>query len=595
MTLIQEPATIPGGSFLLQEWSIDDLFTPDELSEEHRMIRDTAERFMNERVMPNLDRLEGKDYDLLKKVLREAADLGLLGAEIPERYGGLALDLLSLMLIGEQIAMLASFSVSFGAHAGIGTAPVLYFGTEDQKQQWLPKLASGELLSSYALTEPHSGSDALAARTKAVLSDDGKHYILNGNKMWITNGGFADLAMVFAKVDGDKFTCFIVPTETEGFSPATEEKKMGLHGSSTTGLSLDNVKVPVENVVGEIGKGHKVALNVLNLGRFKLGAWCTASSKFALNDAIKYAKERTQFGKHLHEFGAIANKFGQMIVYTWIGDAMNYRTAGMIDKSLKSLDAEDYKGALKAIEEYVVECSILKVKCSEFLDFVVDEGVQIFGGYGFSQEYPAERHYRDSRINRIFEGTNEINRLTIAGMMLKRAMAGRLPLMDALMEIQNDLMEGKAVEASEGPLGKELDLVKASKKATLYAAGVAINAVGFDKPEEKHQEVMMRIADLAMEVYAQDSGWMRCQKLLKDRGEDKCALQKDVTQVFISQSVGRVQATARQLLADVVADADELAGHLGAIDGIMAHTPVNVVEPLRRLSARAIELGRYPF
>ena len=464
------------------------------------MIRDTAERFMLDRVMPNLERVEGKDHEFMKALLKEAADLGLLGAEIPERYGGLALDLLSLMLIGEQIARLASFSVSFGAHAGIGTAPVLYFGNEKQKSEWLPKLASGELISSYALTEPNSGSDALAARTKAVLSEDGEHYIINGNKMWITNGGFADLSMVFAKVDGEKFTCFIVPTDAKGFAAAAEEKKMGLHGSSTTALVLDNVKVPVENVVGEIGRGHKVALNVLNLGRFKLGAWCISSSKFAINDAIKYAKERTQFGKNLHEFGAIANKFGQMVALTWIGDSMNYRTAGMIDDSLKSLDAEDYAGALKAIEEYVVECSILKVMCSEFLDYVVDEGVQIFGGYGFSQEYPAERHYRDSRINRIFEGTNEINRLTITGMMLKRAMAGRLPLMDSLMEIQNDIAEGKKIEPTPGVLGPELDLVKACKRATLLAAGLAINAVGFDKLGNS-AEAWARFASCLIEVH----------------------------------------------------------------------------------------------
>ncbi|MCA9791247.1 MAG: acyl-CoA dehydrogenase family protein [Candidatus Eremiobacteraeota bacterium] len=596
MTIAQDNATqYAGGSFLLEDFPPEELFTPDELSEEHRMIRATAERFMLEEVMPNVDRIESKDLDFMRSVLRKAADLGLLGAEIPERYGGLALDLLSLMLIGEQISRLASFSVSFGAHAGIGTAPVLYFGNEQQKSKYLPMLASGELLSSYALTEPHSGSDALAARTKAVLSEDGTHYILNGNKMWITNGGFADLSMVFAKVDGDKFTCFIVETAWEGFAPASEEKKMGLNGSSTTGLVLENVKVPVENVVGEIGKGHKVALNVLNIGRFKLGAWCIAGAKFAINDAISYARERTQFGKHLHEFGAIKQKFGQMLVYTWIGDAMNYRTAGLIDRSLKALDPEDYSGILKGIEEYVIECAVLKVKCSEFLDFVVDECVQIFGGYGYSREYPAERAYRDSRINRIFEGTNEINRLTITGMLLKRAMAGRLMLMDSLMEIQNELEQGVTEEATGGPIGAERALVKASKKATLLAAGLAINTVGFDQPEEKHQEVLMRIADLVMEVFAQDSGWLRCQKLVDQRGEADNALQIDITRVFIHQSVSRVHQLARQLLADVVTDPAELKMHLGAIDRLMAHTPINTVEPLRRLADRAIELGRYPF
>lgn len=593
MTITQESMQAAGGSFLLEEFPPAELFTPDELSEEHRMIRDTAERFMLDRVMPNMDKLENRDFDLMKSILKEAADLGLLGAEIPERYGGLALDLLSLMLIGEQIARLASFSVSFGAHSGIGTAPVLYFGNEEQKAKWLPILASGQMISSYALTEPHSGSDALAARTKAVLTEDGKHYELTGSKMWITNGGFADLSMVFAKVDGEKFTCFIVDTSTEGFSANAEEKKLGLKGSSTTGLTLEKVLVPVENVVGEIGKGHKVALNVLNIGRFKLGAWCTASSKFAMNDALKYVVERTQFGKKLADFGAIKQKIGQMVTYAWIGDAMNYRTAGMIDKSLKALDPEDYKGILKAIEEYVIECSILKVKCSEMLDFVVDECVQVYGGYGYSQEYPAERHYRDSRINRIFEGTNEINRLTITGMLLKRAMSGRVPLMDSLMEIQNELMEGVKHDIGDGPIDKEKALVKASKKTTLLAAGLAVNAVGFDKPEENHQEVMMNIADLVMEVYAQDSGWMRCQKLIDERGVDKCGLQMDAARVFIHQSADKVQQLARQLVANVVADEEELQQHLGAIDSLMQHTPINTVEPLRRLADRAIELGKY--
>ncbi len=412
--------------------------------------------------------------------------------------------------------------------------------------------------------------------------------------MWITNGGFADLSMVFAKVDGEKFTCFIVETDSEGFAPAAEEKKMGLNGSSTTALVLDNVKVPVENVVGEIGKGHKIALNVLNIGRFKLGAWCIAGAKFAINDAINYARERTQFGKHLHEFGAIKQKFGQMVAYAWVGDAMNYRTAGLIDKALKAVDPEDYAGVLKGIEEYVIECAILKVKCSEMLDFVVDEVVQVFGGYGFSREYPAERAYRDSRINRIFEGTNEINRLTITGMMLKRAMGGQLPLMDSLMEIQSELEQGLKSETVEGPIGKEKALVKACKKATLLASGLAVNAVGFDKPEENHQEVLMTIADLVMEVFASDSGWLRCQKLIGERGEKECAFQIDVTRVFVHQSAARVHQLARQLVADVVSDEGELRQHLTAIDQIMNFTPINTVEPLRRLADRAIEVGRYP-
>lgn len=584
-----------GGGFLIGESAADSIFTPDNLSEEHRMIRETVASFMADKVMPNMERIENKDTAYLKQTLLEAAELGLLGAEIPEEYGGMELDLLSLMLIGEQIAQLASWSVTYGAHTGIGTAPLLYFGTDELKAKYLPKFVTGELISSYALTENHSGSDALAARTKAVLSEDGKHYILNGSKMWITNGGFADVAMVFAKVDGEKFTCFLVETNSEGFAPAPEEKKMGLNGSSTTALSLDNVKVPVENLIGEVGRGHKVALNVLNLGRFKLGAWCTAASKFALNDALTYAKERTQFGKTLVEFGAIQQKIGQMVTETWVGDAMNYRTAGAIRESIKGAEGGDNTAKLAAIEEFVIECSILKVKCSEQLDFVVDEAVQILGGYGFSREYPAERHYRDSRINRIFEGTNEINRLTITGQMLKRAMQGRLPLMERLMSLQEEMGSGIFGTPGEGPIGREQHLANNSRKATLLAAGLAVNAIGANKPEENHQEQMMTIADMIMEVYAQDSAVLRCQKLIDERGADKTALEQDLVRVFVQQSADRVRQSARTLLADVLSDAAELKGNLKAVDALLNGVPTATGDALRRLAARAVELGRYPF
>ena len=584
-----------GGAFLLGETSYENLFTPDNLSEEHLMIRDMVASFMDDKVMPNLESIEKQEDGIMKTLLKQAADLGLLGAEIPEKYGGMEMDILSLMLIGEQVARLASFSVSYGAHSGIGTAPVLYFASEEVKAKYLPRLVTGELISSYALTENHSGSDALAARTKAVLSDDGTHYILNGSKMWITNGGFADLAMVFAKVDGDKFTCFAVETDWEGFSPAAEEHKMGLKGSSTTALTLENVKVPVENLVGEVGKGHKVALNVLNLGRFKLGAWCTAASKFAMNDAISYAKERTQFGKHLTEFGAIQQKIGQMVLETWVGDAMNYRTAGMMDRSIKAVDASDTKGRLAAVEEYVIECSILKVKCSEQLDFVVDESVQVLGGYGFSAEYPAERAYRDARINRIFEGTNEINRLTITGMLLKRAMGGRLALMERLMGLQQEVGERAFGKIEEGLLGREVYLADASRKVTLLAAGLAINVIGMDKPDEKHQEQMMLMADMVAEVYAQDSAVMRCKKLIDERGEDKTVLERAVVEVYAQQSSAKVREFARTLLADVIQDEKELAKNLMAVEAYLNKTPVGTCKPIRELAAKAIEVGKYPF
>ncbi|MBN9415478.1 MAG: acyl-CoA dehydrogenase family protein [Candidatus Eremiobacteraeota bacterium] len=571
----------PGGAFLTQDFPVADLLTPDNLSEEHRMISQTAERFMVERVMANADKIEKKDHEMLKTVLRESAELGLLGAEIPEEYGGTGLDLLSTMLITEQIARLASFSVSFGGHSGIGTAPVRYFGNEEQKKKWLPKLAACEVISCYALTENHSGSDALAARTKAVLSEDGTHYILNGSKMWITNGGIADLSMVFAKVDGKAFTCFVVETNTPGFAASAEEHKMGLHGSSTTALTLENVKVPVENLVGEIGKGHKIALNVLNLGRFKLGAWCAAAAKYALNDAISYAKDRTQFGKSISEFGAIRYKLAQMAVRCWVGDAMNYRTAGMIETSLGKTDEKDSVAALKAIEEYVAECSILKVACSEYLDYVVDEAVQIHGGYGYSAEYAVERHYRDSRINRIFEGTNEINRLTITGSILKKAMSGKLNLAGGVTETESNVLQA------------EKKMIGNAKKACLLAAGTAIQAIATDNPEEKHQETLMRIADLAIEVFAMDSAWLRAAKQAGEKGEDKIEMQKDILNVFLVESTTRLWTNARQLLANLLPAGEALQKTTGKIDFLVGTAPANTQLPLQRIAAKLLEAGKY--
>ena len=580
----EDAKVIPGGSFLISDFPSEQLLTPDHLSEDHRAFRQTAERFMQERVMTNLEKLEHKDHTLLKALLKESADIGLLGAEIPEEFGGLGADLLTIMLITEELGRLASYSVSFGGHAGIGTAPVLYFGNQEQKAKWLPKLASAELISCYALTENHSGSDALAARTKATLSEDGKHYILNGSKMWITNGGIADLAMVFAKVDGQHFTCFIVETNTPGFSASAEERKMGLHGSSTTALTLENVKVPVENLVGEIGKGHKIALNVLNLGRFKLGAWCIAAAKYALNDAIVYSKERTQFKKAICEFGAIQQKLAEMVVRVWVGDAMNYRTAGMIEASLHASGSSDPSAALKAIEEYVAECSILKVAGSEYLDFVADEAVQIYGGYGFSAEYPVERHYRDARINRIFEGTNEINRLTIVGTLLKRAMTGQLALLQP-PSFQADY---------QGPLAEEYGILCRAKQAALLCAGTAAKVVGADQPDQNHQEIMMTVADIVTDIYAMDSAFARCTKLIQERGAEKAQLQTDITQVFFNAARGRLQGMTRQLLANLIADPTALAGTIKQVDGLLAGVPRNTVQPLRRIAQRALEAGKYP-
>jgi len=582
MITSSDATVFPGGAFLLQDFPVETLLTPDTLSEEHRMIRQTAERFMVERVMPNVEKLEHKDHETLKTLLREAADLGLLGAEIPEAYGGMGLDLLSTMLITEEIARLASFSVTFGGHAGIGTAPVLYFGNEEQKQKWLPKLAACEVISCYALTENHSGSDALAARTKAVLSEDGKHYHLTGSKMWITNGGIADLAMVFAKVDGKAFTCFVVEANTPGFAAAAEERKMGLHGSSTTALSLENVKVPVENLVGEIGKGHKIALNVLNLGRFKLGAWCAAAAKYALNDAISYSKDRTQFGKPICEFGAMRYKLAQMAVRCFVGDSMNYRTAGMIETSLARVENKDPQASLKAIEEYVAECSILKVACSEYLDYVVDEAVQIHGGYGYSAEYAVERAYRDSRINRIFEGTNEINRLTITGSLVKKAMSGQL-----------NMMAGVQTSDTGDLLAAQKKQVIAAKNAVLLVAGSTIQTIAGDNPEEKHQEALMAIADLAIEIYAMDSTWLRTAKLIQERGADKVQFQQDILEVFLQEATTRLWTRSRQLLANLMPAGEALQKTLAKVDALLGQPPVNIQQPLARIATRLLEAGKY--
>lgn len=593
MTLIEESRRlVPGGSFLIEEFPPEALFSPDNLDEEHRMIQETARRFMLEEVLPKNQRIEEKEPGLMVSLLRKAGELGLLGAEFPEEYGGLGLDRLSTMLITEEFARQGSWAVSIGGHCGIGSLPIVYFGTPEQRQKYLPRLATGELLACYALTEPHSGSDALAARTRAELTPDGKHYLLNGQKMWITNAGFADIFIVFAKVDGQHFTAFIVEKGFPGISTGAEEKKMGLLGSSTRAVVLENCQVPVENVLGEIGKGHKIALNILNIGRFKLGAGAIGSCKHVINDSIRYALQREQFGRPIAEFGAIQHKLAQMVVLTWVGESMNYRTAGLIDNALKSVDRNDYAGILRNIEEYAAECAILKVMNSESLDFCVDEMVQIYGGYGYSKEYPAEQAYRDSRINRIFEGTNEINRLTIVGMLLKRSMAGRLPLLDALMEVQQELEKGYVGEPLPGLLGRERSLVAAAKKATLLCAGLVVNAVGFDSPEEKHQEVLMGVADMVMEVYAQDSALLRCLKLAGQRGLEGIPMQLDILRTFLNDSGQRLLTGGMNLLAAVLPEGEREAP-LAHLRQLLGQPPVDTVAMRRRIARRVLEEGKY--
>src|SRR5438093_2456975 len=454
-----------GGSILIEETAAPDIFTPEDLTEEQTMIRDMTEQFVEDEVLPQVEKIEHKDWDVTVGLLRRCGALCLLGIEVPEKYGGENLDKVSAMIVAEKLARVASFAVSYGGHSGIGTLPIVYFGKEEHKRKYLPLLCKAEKISAYALSEAGSGSDALAAKANAVRSADGTHWIINGEKMWITNAAFADMFVTFAQVDGKQFSCFIIEKGYPGVSTGAEENKMGLKGSSTRTLVLDNAQVPIDNVVGEIGKGHHVAFNILNIGRTKLGAGALGGSKTALNDAIQYAKQRIAFGKPIASFGAIKHKLAEMAIRIWVAEGMVYRTAGLMDRSLEAVDMDSAPQVLKAIEEYAVECSILKVFCSEVLDFAVDEAVQIYGGYGYSAEYPVERYYRDSRVNRIFEGTNEINRLLIPGMLLKRAASGSLPLHQAARKVVDEVISSAMPSEPSGPFGVELAAVSQAKKA----------------------------------------------------------------------------------------------------------------------------------
>ncbi len=468
---------ISGGSFLLEERQTADVFTPEDFSEQQQMIGQTTEEFALNEILPQTEKIEHKDFSISRDLLKKAGDLGLSGVEIPEAYGGLEMDKVTSAIIADNIAKYAGFATTWGAHSGIGLLPMVYFGTEEQKKKYLPRLATGTWVGAYALSEATSGSDALNCRARAVLSPDGTHYILNGEKMWITNAGFADLFTVFAKLDGDKFSAFLVERTFPGFSVGAEEHKMGIRGSSTCPIILNDCQVPVENLLGEIGKGHIIAFNILNIGRFKLGAMCVGGARVSIENAVAYAKQRKAFGKTIGEFGLVREKIANMATLIYVGESMVYRTVGMMDELLSEIDsasADAAKQRRKAIEEYAVECSILKVWGSEMIDYVVDETLQIYAGYGFVEEYPAERAYRDARINRIFEGTNEINRLIITGFLLKRAMSGQLPLMPAIKKLMDEVLSGpSAGEEIEGPLAEERKLVAQAKKLGLFVSGSA--------------------------------------------------------------------------------------------------------------------------
>jgi alkylation response protein AidB-like acyl-CoA dehydrogenase len=585
---------ISGGAFLLEERQPNEVFTPEDFTEQHTLIAQTAEEFAVNEILPNVEKIEHKDFSITRDLLKKAGQLGLSSAEIPEAYGGLEMDKVTAAVIADHIAKYAGFATTWGGHTGIGTLPIVYFGTEEQKKKYLPRLAAGEIVGAYALSEASSGSDALNCRARATLSPDGKHYILNGEKMWITNAGFADLFTVFAKIDGEKFTAFLVEKTFPGFSIGAEEHKMGIRGSSTCPLILADCQVPAENLLGEIGKGHIIAFNILNIGRFKLGAMCVGGARVSLENAVGYAKQRKAFEKVIADFGLVREKIANMATLIYVGEALVYRTVGMMDALLSEIDQaspDAAKETRKAIEEYAVECSILKVWGSEMIDYVVDETVQIYGGYGFVEEYPAERAYRDARINRIFEGTNEINRLIITGFLLKRAMSGQLALMPAIKKLMDEVLSGPSIgEEVEGSLAEERKLVSNAKKLGLFASGSATQK--YMQKIQDEQEVMGAIADMTIEIYAMESAVLRTQKLIATKGETAAALPIAMTRVYLTQAFEKVEAAAKKIIA-AVADGDMLRTQLAILRRLAKHELFNTIELRQQIAQKIIERGKY--
>ena len=589
--VIEQKQIVQGGAFLIEERTPAEVFTPEDFTEEHRMIAETTRQFIDKEVMPHIDDLEKHDWKLARELVKKAADLGLIGANIPEEYGGLGLDQTSGALVGENIGRCASFATTLGAESGIGLLPIIYFGTDAAKEKYLPKIATGDLITAYALTEAGSGSDAMAAKATAKLSADGTHYILNGEKMFITNGGFADIFIVFAKVDGDKFTAFIVEKQ-DGVSPGAEEHKMGIKGSSTTPLVLTDAKAPVENMLAEVGKGAKIAFNTLNIGRFKLGAMCVGGMKLMIHEAVRYANERQQFGKPISSFGAIKAKIAEMAIRIWVGEAMTYRTLGMIEDAIT--DPSDPNAKLKAIEEYSAECSIIKVALSEYCDFVADEMVQIYGGYGYSAHYPAERAYRDSRINRIFEGTNEINRMLIPGRLMKSAMSGKLALLPAAKALMDEVLTPQmgSFDDDEELLAAEAKLAKNAKKVALMTLGTAAQKYMMALGEQ--QEILLGIADIIMDAYAMESAILRAQKLAASQGEEAAARYIDMTRVFCNDAVERIEARAKNTLAGM-SEGDELRTLLAALRRFTKMTPMNSIAARQRIADVLIGANKWAY
>ena len=581
--------TVPrGGEWLLEAAPQDTIFTPERMTDEHRLIQQTAQEFTNE-VAEHTEQLETKDWALTRELLRRAGELGLLATDVPEAYGGLALDKASAAIIAGCLGQCGSFSATYGAHANLAILPIRMFGTDEQKQRYLPDLVTGETVGAYCLSESGSGSDALGAKARATRQADGS-FVLSGEKMWITNGGFADLYIVFAKVDGEHFSAFIVERGFEGVSTGKEEHKMGLHGSSTTPVILQDVRVPADNLLGEVGKGHKVAFNVLNYGRFKLGASTTGGARGAIGESARYAATRRQFGQPIASFGAVKHKIGGMVARTYALESMVFRTVGLIDGSLEGVDPGDGGAFLRALEEYAVESSILKVAGSETLHEVLDENVQIHGGNGFVRDYPAERHYRDSRVNRIFEGTNEINRLLIPGMLVKRAVKGDLPLIPAAKKLQDEILAPSAAAAPDGPLEAAAAAVGMFRRVGLAVIGLAMQAYGQKLSEQ--QEVLSFAADVVIDTYAADSAVSRA-RAAAAAGAAGADLQADAAASYVDGAAMRIETTARSAFA-AMAEGDELRTRLAGLRRLLKVTPTNDVAIRRRLSDAAVERGAYP-
>jgi alkylation response protein AidB-like acyl-CoA dehydrogenase len=574
-----------GGAFLIETRAPEDIFTPEDFTEEHHAIRKTTDEFFQKEVAPHIEAIRHQEHEVCVRILKKSAELGLTAVVIPEKFGGMEMDLTSMMVVAEGVSREGSYSAWHGAHTGIGTLPLLLFGTEEQKQRYLPKLAKAEMIAAYCLSEPQAGSDALAARTRADLTPDGKHYVLNGQKMWITNGGYADLYTVFAKVGGEKFTAFLVERSWPGVSTGKEEKKMGIKGSSTTAVFFDNVKVPVENVLGEIGRGHIIAFNILNLGRLKLGPFAQGGCRDDLAVSIKYAKERKAFGTTISTFGMIQHKLAEMALRMYASESMTYRVVGNIEAQLEGFSWDQPNAGaqmLKAVEEFATECSFIKVFASETLDYVVDECVQIHGGYGFHQDYAVEHAYRDSRINRIFEGTNEINRLLATGMMLKRAQKGTLPLVEAVKKLQAEILSGPAAS------GGAIDLVANAKKAGLLALGVAYLKFG-DKIEEQ-QEVVANITDMLMNAYAMESAQLRTEKIARSgKNADNV---REMYSVFSREAMDVIDSAGRTVMA-ACSEGDTLRTNLAVLKRFTKYEPVNTIALRRSIAARLIAAERY--